>query len=63
LLIDRNWRKSTKSGTGMDCVEVRLNGDEIEVRNSKRAEAGSVLFTKDEWRAFIDGAKADEFQV
>lgn len=66
-MLTNEWRKSSKSGTGMDCVEVRQSHDcyapDIEVRNSKRPEAGSVMFTAGEWEAFIAGAKLGEFDL
>lgn len=68
MQITREWRKSSKSIGAGPCVETRLvytyDGDEeVEVRNSNRIEAGSVFFTKDEWRAFIAGVKDEEFEV
>jgi hypothetical protein len=35
----------------------------IEVRNSKKREAGYVSFTTDEWDSFLDGAKKGEFDL
>lgn len=58
------WMKASKStGNGGACVEARRNEGAIEVRNSKRPEAGTVLFTFEEWDAFLDGAKKAEFDV
>jgi hypothetical protein len=57
------WRKSSYSTMGDACVETRTDVDGVEVRNSKRPDAGSVQFTNDEWRAFTAGVKAGEFEV
>jgi hypothetical protein len=59
-----HWRKSSFSNGngGNNCVEVKrlARADIVVVRNSKSTGV-EVHFTKDEWRAFLDGAKAGEF--
>jgi hypothetical protein len=56
------WRKSSFSDAGGNCVEVApLHDGTIAVRNSKRPEAGTVLFTPAEMDAWIKGCKAGEF--
>ena len=56
------WRKSTRSNGSGDCVEVApLQDGGVGVRDSKD-QAGPVLrFTVSEFKAFIEGAKAGEF--
>jgi hypothetical protein len=56
------WRKSSYSAK-TNCVEFRQVEGGVEVRNSKRPDAGTVAYTIDEWRAFIQGAKAGEFDI
>ncbi|WP_026453039.1 DUF397 domain-containing protein [Saccharomonospora iraqiensis] len=56
------WRKSSFSNAGGECVEVAaLDDGDIAVRNSKAPDAGTVLFTRAEMAAWIDGCKAGEF--
>jgi Domain of unknown function (DUF397) len=56
------WRKSTRSGgNGGNCVEVAEMPDAFAVRDSKDPTGPVLVFTLAEWRAFIDGAKAGEF--
>ncbi|MFC6364073.1 DUF397 domain-containing protein [Nonomuraea thailandensis] len=64
MLTDR-WRKSSLSGsTGGGCVEARLAGGSIEVRDSKARGAGPVLtFTPREWRAFLGGVPLGDFDL
>ena len=58
------WFKSSFSQPGGCCLEVRIEGDQIHVRDTKDAEAGPVLtYTADEWNAFLAGAKAGEFDL
>jgi hypothetical protein len=35
----------------------------VDVRNSKKQDGPSVSFTKEEWAAFIGGARNGEFDV
>jgi uncharacterized protein DUF397 len=63
-LTDAVWKKSTRSGANGQCVEVAKNLPGIvAVRHSKRPEAEVIVYTTAEWNAFIDGAKAGEFDL
>ncbi|MFE0147874.1 DUF397 domain-containing protein [Nonomuraea sp. NPDC059007] len=57
------WKKSTRSGNnGGQCVEVARNLPGIvAVRDSKHAAGPVLLFTRDEWTAFLGGVKDGEF--
>ena len=59
------WRKSSySSGNGGQCVEVARNLPNIvAVRDSKNPEGPALVFTPQEWRAFLDGVRADEFSL
>lgn len=57
-----NWRKSSKSVGQGACVELaKLDTGEIAMRNSNRPNLGYITFTQDEVDAFLEGAKACEF--
>ncbi len=56
------WRKSSRSGSGGACVEVRDRGTGVDVRDSKDRGGPVLTFTAIEWRAFLEGVKAGEFQ-
>lgn len=65
-----SWFKSSFSAEGTCCVEVRSGNDVVYVRDSKHGRqyggdvVGTVLsFTREEWRAFVEGAKAGEFDL
>ncbi|MFF0819265.1 DUF397 domain-containing protein [Micromonospora haikouensis] len=53
------WRKSSRSGSNGQCVEVRDCESQIDVRDSKAREAGMLSFSASPWDAFVSGIKAD----
>jgi Domain of unknown function (DUF397) len=64
MMTEPGWRKSSFSG-GSDCVEVKRDpiwGD-VQVRDSKDAEGSVLTFTATEWRVFLAGVKAGEFDT
>ena len=63
-LSDAVWHKSTRSGTHTDnCVEVAFVGEAIVVRDSRNPDAAQLVFTPNEWDAFVEGAKDGEFDL
>jgi uncharacterized protein DUF397 len=54
------YRKSSRCGDGA-CVEVSI-GDRVLVRNST-TPGKVVVFSKEEWRAFVAGVQVGEFEV
>lgn len=58
------WFKSSFSSTASSCVEVATNLPGIvAVRDSKDPDRLALTFTPNEWRAFIQGALAGEFDL
>jgi hypothetical protein len=64
-LVFINWRTSTRSSGGGNCVEVAQTDDSalIGVRDSKDRTGRTLVFTRDEWLAFIGAAKDGEFDL
>ncbi len=56
-----NWRKSTRSGGGDNCVEVAFADDgTVGVRHSKHPDGPVLQFTPAEWDAFTAGVRDGE---
>jgi hypothetical protein len=56
------WRKSSRSGgNGGNCVEVATVGATVAVRDSKDPNKGVLVFTRNEWKDFLDATKGGEF--
>ncbi|MFB8170675.1 DUF397 domain-containing protein [Kitasatospora purpeofusca] len=61
-LTGAQWRKSTRSGQGGDCVEVAPEFPGlVPVRDSKDPQGPALVFPTDAWRAFLTAVKHDEF--
>ncbi|MEO3854155.1 DUF397 domain-containing protein [Acrocarpospora sp. B8E8] len=59
------WMKSRRSSAqGNNCVEVASNLPGIVgVRDSKHPTGPALIFTADEWSAFLGGVKSGEFDT
>ncbi len=57
-----NWRKSTRSGSGTDCVEFASATDgTVGLRDSKNTDGPVLTVTPREWRVFMTGLKGGAF--
>jgi len=58
-----HWFKSSASASG-NCVEVaHLPGGGVAVRDSKNRGRAAQVYTRQEWEAFLTGAKNGEFDL
>jgi hypothetical protein len=59
------WHKSSRSGgNGGDCVEVAGNLPGIvALRDTKDPAGVTLVFSRDEWEAFLAGVRAGEFDL
>jgi hypothetical protein len=60
---EAQWRKASACNGG-DCVEVSQGSREtVRVRDSKNPVGPVLDFTREEWVAFLDGARRGEFDL
>ena len=57
------WRKSTHSGSGINCVEVAFLDRFVAVRDTKDRSGPMLAFMLPEWETFVAAAKDGEFNV
>jgi hypothetical protein len=55
------WRKSSRSGSGGDCVEVAQASAAVAVRDSKNPTGPILVFRPESWTTFIAATKQGEF--
>jgi Domain of unknown function (DUF397) len=60
-LAEVAWRKSNRSASVANCVQVGTFDGGIVIRNSNDPDSGGLLFTLDEWKAFVGGAADGDF--
>jgi Domain of unknown function (DUF397) len=56
-LTGADWRKSSHSGAGNDCVELVVARIGAAVRDSKHPRAGHIEFASAGWDVFLDAVK------
>jgi hypothetical protein len=58
LSSDPRWRKSTRSNSTGDCVEVADNlAGQVLVRDTKDRDGGTLAFAPAAWSTFVHGVK------
>jgi hypothetical protein len=62
-LSGAQWRKSSRSGSTGNCVEVAITDDGVAVRDTKNRSKQPHIYSRAEWAAFIDGVKDGEFDL
>ena len=56
------WRRASRCASN-GCVEFAQMGDNIAIRDSKQTDGPMLTYNRDEWRVFVAGVKAGEFDV
>lgn len=51
------WKTASFSGAGHDCVEVAVQGELVEVRDSKDRGGPVLTFSRRQWDVFVNGLR------
>jgi Domain of unknown function (DUF397) len=57
-----SWRRASRCASS-GCVEFAQIGNDIALRDSKTVDSPVLTYNRDEWRTFVAGVKAGEFDV
>jgi hypothetical protein len=58
---DARWLRSSFSANAGECVEICDQGAVVEIRDSRDPEGPTLLTARAEWRRFVAGVRAGEF--
>ena len=65
--LDADFKTSSLSrwpiNVGKKCVKVKRTALDVQVRDSKEVNGPILIFTHDEWRAFVGGVRNNEFDI
>ncbi|MEU7580761.1 DUF397 domain-containing protein [Streptomyces sp. NPDC041068] len=57
----QQWRTSSRSENGNECVAVRFAGEGVMVRDSKDPDAARLAFSRGAWRGLLTALKSGSF--
>lgn len=57
------WRRSSRSGSNGQCVEIAGLKDGVAVRDSKDPDGSVLLFETDDWTAFLAHARRGGYDI
>ncbi|GAA3742220.1 DUF397 domain-containing protein [Plantactinospora mayteni] len=62
MIRNLRWRKSRRSDAGDNCVEVAIPSQSgLIVRDSKDPGGGTLSFSNNSWKKFLDGIRCGTF--
>jgi Domain of unknown function (DUF397) len=63
MLKMNEWFLPRRTSNGATCVETLCTEDTVRVRNNLRRDAGTAVFTHEEWVVFIKSVKDGDYDL
>ncbi len=57
------WFIPRRTSNGATCVETLFTEDTVSVRNNLRRDAGTAVFSHEEWQVFVASVKDGDYDV
>lgn len=62
-LKTNEWFLPRRTSNSNTCVETRFTENAVHVRNNLRRDAGTAVFTHEEWAVFVAGVKDGDYDI
>ncbi|AOS64455.1 putative DUF397 family protein [Actinoalloteichus hymeniacidonis] len=62
MSLPSRWRKSTRSATATNCVEIGQAPGLIGIRDTKNRDGGTLVVSPAAFRSFLTAIRADKLQ-
>lgn len=62
-MTEPRWRKSSRSGSSVNCVEVAFVGGGVRVRDSKERAGAVLAIGQCSWRGFLEMLRTGRYDV
>ncbi len=59
-LGELSWHVARKCNGG-ECVRVAAHGDEVVIGSSKHLDGPVIVYSREEWAAFVEGIRQGDF--
>jgi hypothetical protein len=61
-VLNDKWRTSSRSES-VNCVQARIVGSVVQLRDSKNPDSGTLQFDAPQWREFLDAIDRGDYDV
>jgi hypothetical protein len=58
-----DWRTSSRSDGGSNCIQVAIAADAVAIRDSKDPDGPILIFPRESWTQFLAAVRTDTFDT